>query len=1275
MKKDLLSITDENSILITAEFLNNFEVNKVGEQKIDCYEIDLIVKNTITCSQLLTAIRVGLKNKLMDLGADVNENETASGFRDQLHPDAEFGPDPAQAIQSKARKGFRFASLNGLSPRKLRRFQAANDALEEKEAELQRLYGKKKKIKVEEIDRRTERERLRDNYQACWNVFSHCYESYLNGYPTLRNAHPNESNDKVVRHPVIARGSANYNKLSLGNKLSESSTPQLCLLLDQDNNKTLDELGFVTSTRLVFDPINSHHSCALFEVADSYDSKIGPQKSSVNLAFSDQLPNYNISERPLRQLDDTPVHIIAPTDPPQKGKQNMLSMILTPLLTTGTMVIVRMFTTGGDNLGLLLMSGTMGVSSMVVGVVNNMFQKRDHKRSVEEWKSQYEAYMTRLINEINEKQAKDIDHLKMLYPPAQLYKGADVSTISPTDEKKLDDLVSKAVWINGDIFSRNSEHPDFLTVRLGLSVPGSHLVPSAFEIQGEKKEAIYASIIYDNLGAEQGLPFTIHLDGKLDRDSAVSDESKTSGYLIDLPANLSKKYAYLNDAPVMLRLKDCRALGVVYQNPKKKFLPFLSNLLLDLCFHHSPDDLQCVMFCEETKDRQEQHNTIHFFKHLPHFRELLGDLSPFAFNAQDADLIFNKLLEILAERKASEGNTKLPHIVVIFQNEYNFKRHRLSEFLPEYTADHDSPDYGISFVFCARYMEKLPKYCGQVIRSSENDTHYLLPHEQILSRKTETNTPIDESQYRFKPDFIPSLTPVHANQHKNSDAYYRAFKTISALHYQRIAQGAGVPTSIDLFSLLLKSRDENTSYKEVIRDFVLRKWGCHSESDKKSCAGNIRKTLSVPIGRKSNEENVELDLHEKADGPHMLVAGTTGSGKTETILTYLVSLCAYYTPEQVTLLLMDMKGAGFVNRIGELPHVVGKVTDVDGDETGTSTEYMLKRFLHSMSAEVKRRKLLLNKMGVDSINGYVEAREKIDDHINNLIKSRKLDPVADADRIASMRELEPLPHLFLVIDEFTELMQFTSENSDLDFKKQITSLARIGRSLGFHIILISQNIENAITPDIRVNSRARLCLKVATKEASREMIGSDDAASPHMPGNGRAYLLVGTGSRFDYFQSAYSGADISGNIEDPVMITLANPSGKYEVFYSEKDEADKKKDTADTAAPNSPAQDAQNTIVSSVPGQNVPIPFEIELSADDESQKTQSFDEITEDTPISNMTQLQAFVDVIRSCAKDCNFHPPHQVFQQPLPTNCYYDYNWLAPDSSTYKKLSTKNS
>ncbi|MBQ4253375.1 MAG: hypothetical protein II712_00965, partial [Erysipelotrichaceae bacterium] len=354
---------------------------------------------------------------------------------------------------------------------------------------------------------------------------------------------------------------------------------------------------------------------------------------------------------------------------------------------------------------------------------------------------------------------------------------------------------------------------------------------------------------------------------------------------------------------------------------------------------------------------------------------------------------------------------------------------------------------------------------------------------------------------------------------------------LSSIYYSKIAQNGKVPSSVNMFSIIGCKKD-NVDTK------IIKNWGLDGERS----ADAITKSLKVAIGR-TEADDAYLDLHEKADGPHMLVAGTTGSGKTETIISYLLALCMKFRPDELNLLLVDMKGGGFTQRLGNLPHVVGMVTDVDGYESGMGSAYMLNRFLYALKAEIDRRKHLLKKMHVDSIDGYITACSGIDAHITR--KNIKGD---EARELRNLAAKEKLTHLILVVDEFTELKRFSSENNDVDFIGEITTIARIGRSLGLHIILISQNIEGAITDDIRVNSNSRLCLKVATKQASREMIGNDLAASPYMPGHGRGYLLVGTGSKFDYFQSAYSGTDVDEIAS--IDITLASKNGLYESFYS-----------------------------------------------------------------------------------------------------------------------------
>lgn len=1209
MDKELISITDENSILITAEFLENGKILKVGDREVERFEIDLIVNENITFDQLLTAIQAGLRFRLLEkFRFDVDKDDTECFYTDSRHPEAEMPIDymaDAEKTEEVLSKPEKFSFLERRRIRK---------ALKQQK-EFQMQYEEKmleESAAAEEdcaVDNKTADEKLKEAYIICWNTFQECYEAYNEAF--LKHAEPSELERMKFgspREPVIGLGAVNYNKIPQGRLLHESDIYKICMKKEFGYFK-LKELGFMTASRLVFDPVGWHHSAALFD-----------RTIPISDAFKDQVPLYNISERPLRRLDDEAVHVIPPTDVPRKGGQNLFTVILTPLLMTAAMFGIRLFTasqTGGMPWG--WMTGGMGIVTVVAAVVNWVFRNREHRQKVQEWREQYQEYIRRLITDINKKQSDDIEKLHELYPPAR--RDSNESALT-------NDLVSKALSINGDIFSRGPEHPDFLTVRIGVSTAGSELVPSVFGIVGDKKEAVFASAKYHNILNREGYPFGIILP---EESSSESKEDGSAGYLIDLPADLSRNYGYLKNAPVMLNLSECETLGIVVEEGDDCQL-LLANFLLNLCFYQSPDDLQIVMFCKESSDWPVRQEVIRRYKHLPHFRELLGNLSAFAFCKEDAYLIFNKLLEILSERKIGEAGAKYAHILVIVQDEYEMKRHPISDYLPTFKADDKKEDYGISFIFCKKYMEELPKYCGQVIRKVKRGNHsewYLLPHTQLITRSTAAASLLDESRYRFAPDDFPPRQKDMGNQEEN-DRYYRAFKSISALHYERIAQGIDVPSRVDLMDLLENGGQvkfgSGSDLNEQLRKYVLDSWGIKNAGNHVSLEvrQDIANSLSVPLGLKGGGM-VELDLHEKNDGPHMLVAGTTGSGKTETVLTFLVNLCALYTPEQVNLLLMDMKGAGFVQRIGQddnkLPHVVGTVTDISGDETGTGTAYMLKRFLRSMSAEVKRRKLKLNKMDVDNVDAYAKARNDLDTHISNHEKLRGMR--------AELEKLPPLPHLFLVIDEFTELMRFSSDNGDVDFRSEITSLARIGRSLGFHIILISQNIENAITPDIRVNSRARLCLKVATRDASKEMIGTDLAASPLMPGNGRAYLLVGTGSRFEYFQSGYSGADITRNMDASTVITHAEVSGEYSLFY-DSEKFKKMEERKDGCADSEDFSD---------------------INSDKKEKKK------------AGITQLKALVGQIRLCDEFCRekglWKEPHCVFQQPLPTACYYDFDW----------------
>lgn len=930
--------------------------------------------------------------------------------------------------------------------------------------------------------------------------------------------------------------------------------------------KKICDLGFVSSTRIIFS-----------ENQPNFNS--GININSIIPAFKDiiKFPKYNISSRQLQKIDKTPIDIIPPSEPPKKNNQSFLMMLLPSLLLILVTILIR--GSFSSNSSMIILSLAMSIVTLITSIINHEYQNSNYKKELKFWKETYSKYIEILIKRIIDRRAKTSAKLNEIYP--------NITDI-------LGDNFEYSVFkVTKNIFSRSPQDSDFLTVRLGIS----NMIETPFEINGTKQNTLFSQATFTINGDK----ITINLN-----EDKFQIDNASINFLSNLPNEISNKYKYLENAPLLLPLKDCGSLGIVSNNTEN-CKQMIDNILFELCYYHSPENLQIIILFEETskddKNSKIEHQ-IYKYKFMPHFRELFNDKSSFVFNKQDADDVFSNLLEIMNTRQNNQMDN-LPHIVLVIYEEYGLKEHAFAKYLPK--PPQDNKDYvdklGITFIFSKKYEEHLPNYCRYTININQNST---TSAAKLTPRENSDNLK----------EFIFS-NPT------NKDTICDAYTLLSTLNYSKISQNSRVPSNVSIYELFGINGNSN---QNNLND-VLEKYWKNTNNTK-----DVTKSLAVPIG-KTEDKVTLLDLHEKSDGPHMLVAGTTGSGKSETIISYLIGLCIKFRPDEINLMLVDMKGEGFVGRIGSLPHVVGKVTDVDDDESGVGAEYMLKRFLNSLTSEIKRRKSLFKKMSVDSIDKYIFSYNNLDKHIKDNLSemvinyndkkctiSELLNDGVSIEKICScdstlktMQEIcnnkeQKLAHLILVVDEFTELKRFSSENSDIDFIGEITTIARIGRSLGLHIILISQNIEGAITEDIRVNSKARLCLKVATRTASKEMIHTDLAASPSMPGNGRAYLLVGTGSRFEYFQSAYSGASASSNNEVPIEITEASKTGKYTTFYnSYKDN-----------------------------------------------------EELLETLKADRKTQLSVIVNGIKSYYTSDNYTgcKPHIVFQPPLPKRAIYENN-----------------
>lgn len=216
----------------------------------------------------------------------------------------------------------------------------------------------------------------------------------------------------------------------------------------------------------------------------------------------------------------------------------------------------------------------------------------------------------------------------------------------------------------------------------------------------------------------------------------------------------------------------------------------------------------------------------------------------------------------------------------------------------------------------------------------------------------------------------------------------------------------------------------------------------------------------------------------KLDGPHLLVAGTTGSGKSELLRTLVASIALSQSPDHATFLFVDFKGGSGLGPLARLPHCVGLLTDL--------TRHHLDRALVSLRAEISRREEVLAAAGVSDLSQYHRLE----------------------------RHSPAIPHLILVIDEFRMLVDQAP-----GALQELMRIAAIGRSLGIHLVMATQRPQGALTADIRANVTSSIALRVQSDAESSDIINSKAAGSIRVGTPGRAFLARASGEA-EEFQTA-----------------------------------------------------------------------------------------------------------------------------------------------------------
>lgn len=236
-----------------------------------------------------------------------------------------------------------------------------------------------------------------------------------------------------------------------------------------------------------------------------------------------------------------------------------------------------------------------------------------------------------------------------------------------------------------------------------------------------------------------------------------------------------------------------------------------------------------------------------------------------------------------------------------------------------------------------------------------------------------------------------------------------------------------------------------------------------------------------------------FSIDVRKDGPHGLIAGTTGSGKSELLQTIVAALAVANTPENMTFVLIDYKGGSAFKDCVHLPHTVGMVTDLD--------MHLVERALESLNAELHRREHILAAADAKDIEDYQDLVRRDPSH-------------------------RPLPRLLLVIDEFASMVR------DLpDFVTGLVNIAQRGRSLGIHLMLATQRPSGVVSPEIRANTNLRIALRVTDGSESSDVIDSPEAGNISKNNPGRAYVRTGAASLIP-FQSGRVGGRRPGAGDD-----------------------------------------------------------------------------------------------------------------------------------------------
>ncbi|MEV0323605.1 FtsK/SpoIIIE domain-containing protein [Streptomyces sp. NPDC050658] len=609
----------------------------------------------------------------------------------------------------------------------------------------------------------------------------------------------------------------------------------------------------------------------------------------------------------------------------------------------------------------------------------------------------------------------------------------------------------------------------------------------------------------------------------------------------------------IEDAPVALSLRDLGVIGMAGPGDSAQALGRWA--VAQSAVLHSPLDVQFYVLTENSA-----RTTWDWTRWLPHARPS-GSQDVNVLIGTDAETVgsrIGELTQILAARqKAAKENNRGgatsfgdPDIVVVWDGS-----RRLRSMPGVVKLLREGPAVSM-YALCLDDEERfLPGECQAIVIAEPK------PEEIALPGRTASTPASGENPAPDAPGGFPSFQAWHTNAADDAD------------------QNAEKP-------LELRLRVEKTDaarIRDVRPDFVSPAWcgrlsralsplrDISGETEDSALPGASRLldvlqlepptadaiTARWQLGGQSTMAVIgesydgPFGIDMRRDGPHGLIAGTTGSGKSELLQTIVAALAVANTPENMTFVLVDYKGGSAFKDCVKLPHTVGMVTDLDA--------HLVERALESLGAELKRREHILAAADAKDIEDYQDLVRRDPSHA-------------------------PVPRLLIVIDEFASMVR------DLpDFVTGLVNIAQRGRSLGIHLLLATQRPSGVVSPEIRANTNLRIALRVTDGAESADVI--DDPAAGHIAKStpGRAYVRLGHASLVP-FQSGRVGGRRPGATDPALLAPWAGSLGWEDLgraaLVKPKAEARQEEEITDLKVLVDAVRDANTTM--GIPAQHSP---------------------------------------------------------------------------------------